>query len=274
MAQLYPHRDTRPPAMVLANLGAGYLNELPKNELTLKAGLKDLYDKAKTLTVSVELKTLFDDSSRKLSNDVNITIEQFVRMLLELFRIEDSDLASGKQGRNVTTHLKNVFTMAGDENLFRIINNSELKMTIWKLVMTDINLVIYQNKHCNALDVQNYLGDNFCRFWNDTFKHTLTSTQLYSIITKLTSIQPGMPPREITETLLKLFNNKLAALGEVSYNRLWKMNDSTPTDLTPFSSPPRPVGARPAGGAGAGAANNKYLKYKAKYLALKNAMSQ
>jgi len=32
MAQLYPHRDARPPAMVLAELGMGYLNndDLPQ----------------------------------------------------------------------------------------------------------------------------------------------------------------------------------------------------------------------------------------------------
>jgi hypothetical protein len=274
MAQNYPHRDARPPAMGLVDLGMGYLKnaDLPQPATLLKTGLKALYDKAIGVLLrplvfgATDLSPHFEGLSNSLNgNDMNAN--EFAKMLLDLFQIPHALPAD--IGYNVKTHLQSIFQIA-PENLFRVIDNSELKMTIWKLVMTDINLVIYKNKHCNASDVQNYLGEDFCRFWDNTFRHTLSSTQLYSIIIKLTSIQPGMPPREITETLLKLFNNKLTALGEVSYNRLWKTNGSVPTDLAPFGPPSRPAGA----GAEKLKKENKYLKYKAKYLALKNAMSQ
>ena len=275
MAQNYPHRDARPPVMGLVDLGAGYLNnaDLPQSAILLKAGLKALYDNAVTILPqppliagATDLRSHFDDLSNRLNGD-DMSANEFAEMLLDLFQIPHLTLI--EDGFTVIQHLVNVFQNA-PENLFRVINNSELKMTIWKLVMTDINLVIYKNKHCNMLDLPNYLGEDFCKFWNDTFRHTLTSTQLYSIITKLTSIQPGMPPREITETLLKLFNNKLAALGEVSYNRLWKTENSHITDLSPFGPPPR---APPVPGFDGRGIRNKYLKYKAKYLALKNNAS-
>lgn len=277
MAQpsVYPHRDARPPLMVLADLGPGYLNnaDLPQNGMTLKAGLKALYAKAVNVSPplmagATDLRSHFGDLSNRLNGN-DMKANEFAEMLLDLFQIPHLTLI--EDGFSVIQHLVNVFENA-PENLFRVINNGDLKMTIWKLVMTDINLVIYKNKHCNMLDLPNYLGEDFCKFWDDTFRHTLTSTQLYSIITKLTSIQPGMPPREITETLLKLFNNKLAALGEVSYNRLWKTENSHISDLSPFGPPPRapPVPVEEFDGRGK---RNKYLKYKAKYLALKNNMS-
>ena len=287
---VYPHRDARPPLMVLADLGAGYLNnaDLPQNGMTLKAGLKALYAKAVNVSPHPPLKAgatdlhshlneLFNNLLLNNSDNDNMTALEFVEMLLDLFQIHHKTPNPPKfpavesPGHKVKLHLQSIFENA-PENLFRVINNGDLKMTIWKLVMTDINLVIYKNKHCNMLDLPNYLGEDFCKFWDNTFRHTLTSTQLYSIITKLTSIQPGMPPREITETLLKLFNNKLAALGEVSYNRLWKTEDSHISDLSPFGPPPRAPPMPEAEFDGRGR-RNKYLKYKAKYLALKNSMS-
>jgi hypothetical protein len=206
--------------------------------------------------------------------------------LLSLFEIKHDSI----EGKKIIEHLTKVF-LDNKENLSNVINNSDFKNTIWRLVMTDINLVIYKYKHCNKEDPVNYLGEDFCKYWDEIFAHTLSTTQISSIVGEITRIQPGVQHKDIVKTLLQLFNNKLEALKSVNHERLWGEKDvkvevvaDKPAEaggpgaekvVEPAPGVVAPGAVAPVAGAVApvaGPVGQKYLKYKTKYLKLKNSV--
>jgi hypothetical protein len=223
------------------------------------------------------------ESTSVVNQSNGITAQEFTNVLFKLFDIPYDEGAIGYEAHR---HLTNIFN-TNINNLFNVIDSKHLKIAIWKLVLTDVNLLIFKEKHCDPANEATYLGPEFCEYWNSTFRLSLTKVQLYSIIIKIGQIKPNTPPTEIISTLLKLFRNKLESINEVNNERLFAQGPSTATDLTKFAqspvlaieapprvlannAPPRVLAIEAPPPA---AAAIKYLKYKNKYTALKNKIN-
>ena len=249
MAGIYPINTTvSAPLLDLVPMGNDYLNQLPADAILLKAGLIDLYQRVLIPAGQANILPNFPENVRPdfqraintIGNPANVNMSaiDFTSMLCNLFNIDNVD--------PIRVNLIQIFTNLGG-GLFRVINDSRLKKVLWKLVMTDINIVLFKGRHGANL------GPDFNNLWNNHLKKSLARAQLYSLIRKLQECRDNS---EVTRTLIRLFNNKLSALGDVNMTRLWNGDNSVPSDLSDSTNP---VGF-----------HSKYLKYKNKYLMLKN----
>jgi hypothetical protein len=244
-------------------IGPGYLhpvNDMPNLALTLKPALIHLFVRALAIAPPLHAQTIaWLTQERDYLNGIggaNMTGRQFCDLIFKTLGLKyAADAAGVAPPINVRAreHLQAMLEELPANQVFSVINNADLKVALCRMVMSDINLRIFRDKHCVA--GLNNLGDNFCNFFDETLNLTLAKTQLYSILRRIIAIPPGLNAPEISLQLIKLFNNKLSSLNDVNYKRLWNQQPSVATDLTPHNPH-----------------QQKYLKYKNKYLALKNKM--
>ena len=289
--------------------GPEYLNEEDLTKIlaegnNMKALIAELYSaaigKLKTHKYSDKITLVYGDvinvltaqspQSQLLSQTTTkLTIQEFCKMMFGLFGIDFNK--ENSDAKKAYDHLLKIFNNI--VVFHAIINNSLIIKGVLKLLLTDINLLIFKSKHCNK-EKLTYLGDEFATFWHSQFELTLVNAQLYHMVYKITTIPINAPPTYVITNLLKLFNNKLSGLTEtknaelmgreqkeyINYNSKKEQQSQQLDVIDPkrlsdngqaLDIEPGQDGRRDEGQPQQGATSQKYLKYKTKYLRLKNS---
>ena len=124
----------------LKKLEQGYVViNLNSQSTSLKDGLREIYKNA------LGIKPKIPDSAhlyvtnaymKICDEDKHMTIKQFTEMLLTLFNI------------SFIKH-SDVINITNDNGIIEFPFSDEFKKTIWDLTISDVNFVIFKEKHCN-----------------------------------------------------------------------------------------------------------------------------
>jgi hypothetical protein len=246
-----------------------YLNEtdLPTRETQLKQGISELFNKAKNKAFAGETTkaTLTNLAKTYLSteppNKDHITVIDFCEIIFGLFNIKKRNDNAEEAYLHLTKLLEN------KTHFSAIVDNTLIKMAVWKLLLTDINLVIFKERYC-TYGSEGFLGVQFKNYWEGHFEITLANVQVLNIVQRIIDIPLDAPPDDVILTLLQLCDNKFKTLANVKAADLFGgPQESYKLKIT--DSKDRQNSR--AEGEQIGTGTQKYLKYKTKYLRLKNS---